>query len=237
MSQDYKDAGEPLSVIAAMDLLKNRYTVDTAINTGHSLKSLMHITEKTHVEKGGLPTDDRETLITILRKTLRCLCNSGHAIELLGGNWRLSKNEQRIFGRGQHWVYLYYFDEDKHKAESQERTRWRCRIGKAKKDPEGRITRPTKGTPIPPRVGLLFRTDKHTELEGAIHRILKLRGQHLKKLQGAEWFDTNPDEVSEIYDFIIHGTPDHTRKKELMDVRRAERVRKRLLKSQSCEAP
>ena len=52
MSQDYKYAGEPLSVIAAMDLLKDRYTVDTAINTGHSLKNLMYITENTHVEKG-----------------------------------------------------------------------------------------------------------------------------------------------------------------------------------------
>ena len=236
MSQDYKYAGEPLSEIAAMDYLKGVSTKDSAIEEGHTIEILMHVVEENHTKKGGLPTDP-ETLRTILRKTLRCLCNSGHAVELLGGNWRLPKNDQRIFGRGQHWVYLYYFEEDKDKAESQERTRWRCRIGKADKDPEGRITRPTKGTPIPPRVGLLFRTDKHTELEGAIHRILKLRGQYLEKLQGASWFDTTPDEVLETYDFIIHGTPDHTGKKEFMDVRRAERARERLLESQSHESP
>ena len=237
MSQDYKYAGEPLSEIAAMDYLKGVFTKDHAIEEGHTIETLMHVVEENHTKKEGLPTDDRETLRTILRKALRCLCNSGHAIELLGGSWRLSKNDQRIFGRGQHWVYLYYFKEDKHKAESQERTHWRCRIGKADKDPEGRITRPTKGTPIPPRVGLLFRTDKHTELEGAIHRILKLRGQHLEKLQGAEWFNTNPDEVLEIYNFIIHRNPDYTRRMENRDVRRVKRAHKDMLESQSCESP
>ena len=232
---EYKYANEPLSIIAAIDNLKSRFTINDAIKRGHSLKALMSVTEKKHTEKGGLPTKDADSLVDIIRWTLHYLRDSGHANELLGGNWRLSKNDQRIFGGGQHWVYLYYFEEDKDNAESQEKKRWRCRIGKAKKDPEGRITRPTTGAPIPPIVGLLFRTDKHTELEGAIHRTLKLRGQHLEKLQGEEWFNTNPDEVLEIYDFIIHNKPNYTKITEKWHIGRAERIRKRMLESESID--
>lgn len=232
MSESYKYADEPLSTIAAMDHLKKRYTVDSAIKEGHSIKTLMHIVEKEHIEKGGLPPDN-DTLATVIRKALRFLTRSGHANKLMEGRWRLSKTDQRIFGNGQHWVYLYYFEDDKKMAESQEKSRWRCRVGRTKKDPEGRITRPTKGTPVPPQIALLLRTDKCVELEGAIHRTLKLRGQHLEKLQGAEWFDTTPDEVLEIYDFIIHRNPDYTRMREEMDESVAKRSRKLLLKSRS----
>ena len=234
MSQDYKYAGEPLSTIAAVDYLKGVSTKDEAIKKGHSTELLMNVMEEYHVEKGGLSTDS-ETLAAVLRQALRFLSRSGHATELIAGRWRLSKTDQRIFGCGQHWVYLYYFSEDKKKAESQEKSRWRCRVGRAKHDPEGRIARPTKGTPVPPQIALLLRTDKWVELEGAIHRTLKLRGQHLEKLQGAEWFDTNPDEVLEIYDFIVHRKPNYTRRAEYLDNKRAIRDRKRLLKSQSSD--
>ncbi len=235
MSESYKYADEPLSTIAAMDHLKKRYTVDKAIKEGHSIKAMMRIVEKEHIEKGGSPTDS-DTLANIIREALHFLCRSGHANELIEGRWRLAKTDQRIFGNGQHWVYLYYFKDDKKKAESQEKSRWRCRVGRAKHDPEGRITRPTKGTPVPPQIALLLRTDKWVELEGAIHRTLKLRGQHLEKLQGAEWFDTNPDEVLEIYDFIIHGKPDYTRISKRIDERTAKRARNSLLKSHSHDA-
>ena len=232
MSQNYKYADEPLSTIAAMDFLKGVSTKDERIKKGHSIELLMRIVEENHVEKGGLPTDS-DTLAAVIRKALRFLNQSGHANELIEGYWRLPKTDQRILGNGQHWVYLYYFEADKKKAESQEKSRWRCRVGRAKHDPEGRIARPTKGTPVPPQIALLLRTDEWVELEGAIHRTLKLRGQHLEELQGAEWFDTNPDEVLEIYDFIIYGAPDHTGISERMSEVTAKRARNRLLKSHS----
>lgn len=78
---------------------------------------------------------------------------------------------------------------------------------------------------------LLLRTGKWVELEGAIHRTLKLRGRLLEKLQGAEWFNTNPDEVLKIYDFIIYGKANMTRQREITDNRKAEKRRKRQLES------
>lgn len=234
MSQDYKYADEPLSLIAVIDSLKGFSTADHAIKEGNSIKSLMSVVKKYHVENEGLLTNS-DTLAAVFRKALHFLNRSGHANELIGGRWRLSKTDQRIFGNGQHWVYLYYFQDDKKMAESQGKSRWRCRVGRAKHDPEGRVTRPTKGTPVPPQIALLLRTDKWVELEGAIHRTLKLRRQHLEKLQGAEWFDTNPDEVLEIYDFIIHGDPNYTRIVERIDEATAKRARDRLLKSHSLD--
>ena len=237
MSQDYKYAGEPLSVIAAMDLLKNRYTVDTAINIGHSLKNLMYITENTHVEKGGVPTDDSDTLAAVLRKARSYLLRSGHATELIGGNLILPKNGQRILGKGADWVYCYYINSQKKEGEP----RYPCTIGRTGSDTLKSVTehiekQMRKAVVERPEIPLLFRTDRCVDLEGAIHRILRLRGQQIDA-PGNELFNTNPKEVLRIYDFIIHGTPDHTRRNEKIDVRRAERARERLLKSQSCETP
>ncbi len=136
-------------------------------------------------------------------------------------------NDQKIFGSGKHWVYLYYFKKDKDEVFDRERSRnaalykndpeemnnfekylesgyvsWPCKIGKTKERPEARIKAQTSGVPIPPEVALLIRTDQHTELERFIHRTLKLNDQHRNDLQGNEWFDTNPKQVSNIYEFI-----------------------------------
>ena len=221
---NYEYHGESLSVLAAMDILKVHYTTDEAMKTGSSIKGLMSLVDKYHQEHGGLPTDS-DNLKMILTSALDFLSKSGRANEISKDHWRLPKSDQRIFGSGEHWVYLYYFDQDKNTAESQGKGRWRCRVGRATSDPEGRITRPTKGTPVPPRGAILFRTDKWVELEGAIHRTLKLRGRHLEKLQGVEWFNTTPDEVVEIYDFIIHRRPNYTSRQELICDKQAKRWR------------
>ena len=225
MSQDYEYAGEPLSEIAAMDCLKNRYTVDTAITTGHSLKNLIHITEKYHVEKGGLPTDDSETLTAILRKARSYLLWSGHATELIGGNVILPKNKQRIFGKGTDWVYCYYLDSQK----KEEDLRYPCTIGLTRGDTLKSVReyiekQMRKAVVDPPKIPLLFRTDRCVDLEGAIHRILKLRGQQIEA-PGNELFNTNPEEVLRIYDFIIHGQPDYTEFMERANTRRAKHAR------------
>ena len=216
--------GESLSVLAAMNILKEHSTKDEVIKKGHSIKMLMSVVDEYHKKRGGLLTDS-DNLKRILTSALDFLSKSGQASKISKDRWRLPKPDQRIFGSGKHWVYLYYFDEDKTIAESLEKGSWRCRVGRAKSDPEGRITRPTKGTPVPPRVVLLFRTDKWVELEGAIHRTLKLRGRHLEKLQGVEWFNTTPDEVVEIYDFIIHRRPNYTSRQELICDKQAKRWR------------
>ena len=233
MNQIYKYAGEPLSIIAALDELKKRYTVDNALTTGHSLNNLRCITGEQHVKNGGLPTDDSDALAAILQRVRYYLLRSGHATELLGGNLILPKTGQRIFGKGSDWVYCYYLDSQKKEGDS----RYPCTIGLTRggtlKSVTEYIEKQTRKAVVdPPKIPLLFRTDRCVDLEGAIHRILRLRRQQIDAL-GNELFDTNPEEVLQIYDFIIHGDPNYTTTIEREDIRGAERARERQLKPQS----
>ena len=237
MSQEYKYTGEPLSRIAAIDILKGISTKDEALTKGHSLKSLIHITEQQHVKNGGLPTDDSDALAANLSRVRHYLLRSGHATELIGGNLILPKNGQRILGKGKDWVYCYYINTQKKEGARQ----YPCTIGYSEShDTIKSITKYIEGQTRkavvePPKISLLFRTDGARALEGAIHRCLMLRGQHIDA-PGNELFNTNAKEVLRIYDFIIHGDPDYTTRMKNRDRRRAERARERLLKSQNCEA-
>ena len=231
MSQEYKYANEPLSIIAAMDCLRTHFTKNEAIATGHPIKVLVSTVEKYHVKNGGLQTDDSGTAV---RKALSNLRASGHAVELIGGHWILPKDDQRIFGKGKDWVYCYYLTSQKKEGDS----RYPCTIGRTSggtvKSVTEYIERQTRKAVVErPKIPLLFRTDRYVDLEGAIHRILKLRDQQIEKAQGNELFTTNPNEVLEIYDFIIHGYPDYTTSAERSNEARAKGRRKRLLESQS----
>ena len=233
MSQEYKYAGEPLSEIAALDDLKKRYTPDTALATGHSLNNLRYTTEEQHVKNGGLPTDDSEALAAILQRVRYYLLRSGHATELLGGKLILPKNGQRILGNGSEWVYCYYINSQKAEGDP----RYPCTIGLTRSDGIKSVTeyiekQMRKAIVERPKIPLLFRTDGCVDLEGAIHRVLRLRGQQIDA-PGNELFYTNPKEVLQIYDFIVHGDSHYTTTQEREDIHRAERARERLLKPQS----
>lgn len=82
MSESYKYANEPLSIIAAMDYFKTHNTPDEAIEKGHSMEKLVSFVEEYHVEKGGLRTADSSTAAL---KALSNLLQSGHAFALSGG--------------------------------------------------------------------------------------------------------------------------------------------------------
>ena len=181
--------------------------------TGSSITKIAKHVHKKHVERGGLPAE--KDLEDIVESALRYLSQFGDANRIAPDIWRIPHSNQKIFGSGKHWIYLYYFSADKKKAESDSMSPyddeddffWPCKIGKTDKDPENRVKAQTSGVPVPPHIGLLLRTDEHVALEKAIHGILTVRGRHLKELQGKEWFLTNPTEVIGIYDFIIRANP------------------------------
>ena len=223
MNDKYKYKGQPLSKNAAMKILNQ-------LEGAAGITAIITKLRSYHEEHGGLSTED-DNLEVSVRSALKSLSLLGRANELSKDYWRIPPNYQSIFGDGKHWVYLYYFEEHKVDAESQGKHEWQCKIGKADKDPEGRIRRQTSGTPVPPRIAFLLRTDQHVKLEGAIHRILDLRGRHLEKAQGDEWFLTSPDEVMEIYDFIIHKNPNFTKRRK----RRHNRLTKRDISSGNAE--
>ena len=164
-----------------------------------------------HEAHGGMLTDSNDSERRV-RNALDSLSLSGRAAEESQDFWIVPPDDQRIFGNGENWVYLYYFDHHKRGAVSQRKDVWHCKIGSTHRNPKDRIRELTKGYPTAPTIALLFRTDKHGVLEKTIHRILELRGNRIDNAQGDEWFWTNPDIVLEIYDFVIYGNSIRTEK-------------------------
>ena len=207
-NKPYQHKGKPLTESIAQKIITTKiYT------SGSPITRIAEHVRETHEKNGGLPAE--KDLEEIIKSTLRHLSQFGEANQIASDFWMIPRLNQKIFGSGKHWVYLYYFSADKEKAKSDSRYPyddedglfWRCKIGKADKDPEARVKTQTSGVPIPPHIGLLLRTDEHVALEKTIHGILTVRGRHLKHAQGKEWFLTNPREVIEIHDFIIRANP------------------------------
>ena len=206
---DYKYQDQHFSVEIAEALLAETWSPGNKIRTIRS-----HLLRK-HRDKGGLePLEGRSGSLIVVR-ALDNLQKKAMT-SCIGNNvWRIAKWDQRIFGTGTHWVYLYYFSKDKEEAESKGASVWECKIGSAggftrtgklKRDaPEQRVKRQTSGTPVPPRIALLLRTDLHTTLETVIQETLTLHSKHLPQAQGKEWFLTNPSEVVGIVATIDFG--------------------------------
>ena len=117
--------------------------------------------------------------------------------------WRIPPPCQQILGEGKSWVYLYYFDKEKAKAQDQRNEVWPCKIGLTQKDPEKRIQQQLEEDSDIPIIALLLRTDEPELLEKTIHGFLRLHGRHIEgDIRGREWFRTNPEEVVSIYKLI-----------------------------------
>ena len=199
---DYEYKNQHFSVEIAEALLAKTWT------SGHKIRTIKGRLLKYHRDKGGLEPLGGGTGSLIMIRALGNLQKRAKATAMGDNIWRIAKRDQWIFGEGKHWVYLYYFEQDKKEAESEGEVVWRCKIGSAggftktgnlKKDaPETRVKNQTRGTPEEPIIALLFRTDLHNTLENVIQGILTLQGKHLPNAQGREWFLTNPSEVVHI---------------------------------------
>lgn len=206
MEDNYKYKGQPLSSESAKEILLNK--------TKHSERKAYHFETivkyvcKVHKEHGGLPSeDDPESSVDF---ALSYLSANGHVCEISDSHYEFPKSYpndyQEIYGSGDEYVYLYYFEEHRGDAEliydEMYCSSWRCKIGKAEKDPERRVKSQTSGYPEPPIIGLLLRTDDCATLEKVIHKLLKYSGKHIKVRQGEEWFMTNPRQVAKLWNEI-----------------------------------
>ncbi len=212
---EYKD--QHFSVEIAETLILEA-TKTTGSQIGEIKKHLLDL----HLKKGGLVLEDdafdTEHVFIVQKALMNCAKKAQASfIRHKKGYWRIAKRNQWIFGEGKHWVYLYYFPQDKQDAEPKAKRQsiWQCKIGRAngvnKKGrrvfnaPERRVKSQTSGCPKTPIIGLLFRTNRHVALEKAIHGILTVREQDIPQNQGTEWFLTNPCEVVEIVAKIDYG--------------------------------
>jgi hypothetical protein len=105
----------------------------------------------------------------------------------------------KIIGEGRGSIYMYYLPMYRLKAESENESIWHCKIGKTDRDPLSRVlSQAATALPEKPHIALIFKTNYPSEFEGAIHRILTIRGRRLDTSPGSEWFLTSPDEIEKI---------------------------------------
>lgn len=217
MNNDYKYSGQPFSRIIAENLLsaqwRKRFTT--------KFRTIADKINEVHVEGGGLPAEEDSD--DLIKEVLFYLEVEGLAYQISDDVWEFPKYGQRIFGKGDEWVYLYYFDIDRREAESRGKSSWQCKIGKAEKEPENRVKSQTSGCPVPPIIALLFRTNDCATLEKAIHACLKLHGKHMPNTQGNEWFNVNPDDVVSIFKIIVDDINRPLLRRKIKTRRQSER--------------
>lgn len=208
MDYEYKD--QHFSVEIAETLIPERRAHRSP--TQYVTKRVMN----SHIERGGLEPPEGENSRVMVSKALQKLSTVAKASEISKNVWRYGYTDQWIFGTGTHWVYLYYFPEDKQEAEIKPNgVFWPCRIGAAdgvdkkgqiKYDaPDKRVENQTRSYREKPITALLIRADRHVALETAIQKILTVREQDIPTAQGNSWFSTNPCEVVEIVAQIHYG--------------------------------
>jgi len=109
-----------------------------------------------------------------------------------------------IIGTGQNSVYVYYYDTYRKFAESYGKRFWECKIGRTDKEPLQRIFSQA-GTCYPelPHIALIIKCERSSQLESALHSVLKFRNRWIENAPGTEWFITSPEEVESIYQMLI----------------------------------
>ena len=167
-----------------------------------------YVTEHHKEREGTIVTGDTTTKLFV-KRALHILeseglaCNisksKGLAYNFSKGMWEFPKHGQCIFGQGNEWVYLYYYDTYKREAEQNGQNVWRCKIGRAERTPEKTVKSQTRAAPEAHTIALLIRTHNCRVLEKMAHKSLELVGKHLNDTPGEEWFLTNPDKVAKFY--------------------------------------
>ena len=130
--------------------------------------------------------------------SLKKLVQQGKAINPFVGTYIFPCEEEG----GKDTVYLFYYPAYRKLAEKDSEEFWECKIGMTVDNVEKRVGTQVTGNPEKATIAAEFETDHPSELEAALHAILKLRGRHVIEGGGIEWFKTNPEEVKRIYHFL-----------------------------------
>jgi hypothetical protein len=179
-----------------------------------------------HEKNGGLKGNAQDIPRTV-KKSLTRLKQRGIADNPSYGYWKIGEvlfeepqitdeneavfviendNEiaDKVIGNGKSCVYLYYLPMYRLRAETEKESIWHCKIGRTDRDPLLRVlSQAATALPEKPHIALILRTDYPSEFEGAIHKILTIRGRKIDSSPGSEWFLTSPNEVEKIIEFIL----------------------------------
>ena len=201
-----KNEKVPLTRDRAVRIIRERIIARIDSPTQGTEKQIEERVLEEHSKRNGLPP---ENSIYRCISALQQLRREGR-VGLSGEkDWVFYPEYQRRFGTGKCHVYLFYNPRDKEDAKKAGKDIWACNIGSTSRLKE-RIREQTNQWTIDPVIALIFRQvtdDCSRELESRIHDILKVFSRQLPKLKGREWFDTSPDEVVRICEFITKMDP------------------------------
>jgi len=183
----------------------------------YSLREITSLVAQENKRRGGI-SDSFADEVRDTKEALISLQRTGFARHISGNRWELPASNQRIFGEGNEWVYLF-FDKDESptgaSSVSTYKETYPCKIGTTADSPEKRVddyieTRKRKGLRVPtapPILALLLRTDSGELLERALHSALKFQGKHIKGDSEIEVFDTNVNDVISLYAMLMEDDP------------------------------
>ena len=178
-----------------------------------------------HLQHGGLPSRAAD-LPRSVKRALENLRDQGLASNPQHGFWMIGSADSTtvtemadvvtpeesgsdqitadlVLGAGDGAVYIYYLPTYRKQAEVAGKNTWPCKVGRTSKDPLQRIlSQAATALPETPRVAIILRTPLPVVWERAIHSVLAARDAQIADAPGVEWFDTSPDIILDIIQFI-----------------------------------
>lgn len=215
MEEEYKYKGLELTPSVFADLLIQFFD-----GTQFDRRTAISDITNHHKTFGGVLKEDKNA-ISVFKHATRILKDCG--IQNVGyGMWRLNYKKKELtiiepqmkedisytiekeLGKGKKSVYLYYYNAYKELARIKGMHSWECKIGRTDVEPIQRIMGQA-GTCYPelPHIALVMYCDDSSQLELAIHSILKVQKKNITSAPGKEWFITSPQEIEEMYFMIM----------------------------------
>ena len=190
MNNEYKYSGKRLTMTMARELILEFFKGQTVPK-----QDMIRKVDEVHLEHGGKLSENiihpvTDALNAMKRKGLANNPNPGDGIwkinEATEGE-EITEDEEiddtddgvRRIGSGDSSVYVYCYPAYRELAESRGEETWPCKIGHSDyANPIHRILeQPGTGMPEKPEIALVIQTNRSTEVEDAIHRLLD-RGSH-----------------------------------------------------------
>lgn len=115
--KSYEYQNKNLTIASAKDILQR---TEWKRRCSFSITKIAKYVTDQHKEMGGKIATKDITTSLFVKRALLLLESEGYACEIKKDFWEFPKHEQRIFGEGTQWVYLWYYDNYKQRAEQNE---------------------------------------------------------------------------------------------------------------------
>ena len=186
------------------------------IETGevaHTAQELFERISKIHEDHGGLPCAAKDPQKEAA-KALAELRDQGYYTQPHVGRWRRSEKiapddealgdsiqeAEVTVGDGDQCLYAWYLPTYRKMANINDEPTFAMKIGISGRAAIERISESMGFSPEPFALGFMLLTDNPQDWESLYHSTLNLKGRHRERAHGTEWYNTNPQELLEIFE-------------------------------------